>query len=186
MKTQINSEFDLIQAISGADEHGAGKCTISIQPQRCDADGNLVNTDSEFETDKPIVQMFKQVGGFVLVDFVFDSVHDVELQRMFGYFRDFFDSTNSIRDEDQEFPVLVVSIIPNAFAGEYWTMGINPIFYTLAPDDTLGEPKILRVLFASDEDVDEIPNFLFMKSDDAELAKIREEDGLDDVGDALE
>ena len=114
MSNQICAEFDLIQAISGQDELGAGKCTITIQPQRCNAEGNVVNTDVEYVTEKPVVQMFKQSGGFVLIDFIFESIEDIDLKRMFGYFQDFFASTNSIRDEDREFPVLVVSTVPNA------------------------------------------------------------------------
>lgn len=180
MSNQILSEYDLIQAISGVDAHGAGKCTVTIQPQRCNADGNVVNTDVEYMTDKPIIQMFKQAGGFVLVDFVFESIEDIDLKRMYEYLRDFFDSTNSIREEDNEFPVLAISIVPEAFAGEYWTMGLNPVFYTLAPDDMKGEPKILRLLFSSDEDSETLPNFFFMKSDETELAKMREEDDLDE------
>lgn len=166
------SEFELIQEISGVDEFGNGKCTISIQPQRCDAEGTVVNTDDEFITEKPVVHLFKQAGGYVLVDFVFESVHDVDLQRMYAVLEDFFAATNSVSDDELDFPLFALSIVPNALEGRFFAIGFNPIFYALAPDDVCGEPKIIRMAFVCQDDPDVVPNFLFLQSDDEELEKI--------------
>ena len=166
------SEFELIQEISGVDEFGKGKCTISIQPQRCDADGNVVNTDDEFITEKPVVHLFKQAGGYVLVDFVFDSINDVDLQNMYAILVDFFAAINSASDDELDFPLFALSIIPNVLEGRFFAMGFNPIFYALAPDDVYGEPRIIRTAFVCQDDPDVIPNFLFLQSDEEELEKI--------------
>mgnify|MGYP003304065129 CR=1 FL=1 len=176
------SEYDLIQAISGADTHGNGKCVVSIQPQRCDADGNIVNTDDEYITEKPVVHVFRQTGGFVLVDFVFDSVQDEDLRRMYALLEDFFAATNSSNDDDTDFPLLALTIVPNALNGEYFAVGFNPIFYALTPDDLTGQPNVVRLVFVSSEDDDEIPNFMFLQSDAEELESIMDDaDGEPDT-----
>ncbi len=160
------SEYELIQAISGADERGYSKCVISIQPQRCDADGNVVNTDDEYVTEKPIVRVFRQAGGYVLVDFAFNSIHDADLRNMYAILEDFFAATNSSDDDDEDFPLLAITIVPHSLEGEYFAIGFNPIFYALTPDDPTGEPNIIRLVFVTQDDPDMVPNFLFLKSDE--------------------
>lgn len=174
------SEYDLIQAISGRDSHGDGKCTIAIQPQRCNADGKVVNTVEEYVTDKPVVQMFKQTDGFILVDLIFDSINDIDLQRIYTLFQDFFASTNSASDINGDFPIIVLSVVPRVHNGEYWTLGLNPVFYSLVPNDVSGEPSIIRLLFVEQPDSDAIPNFFFMHSDLEDLEKLRDEDREED------
>lgn len=169
------SEYDLIQAISGRDEHGAGKCSIAIQPQHCNADGRVVDTDEEYVTDKPVVQMFKQAGDFILVDLIFDSINDIDLQRIYTLFQDYFASTNSANDISGDFPIIALSVVPRALNGEYWTLGLNPIFYSLVPDDVTGKPNIIRLTFVAQSDPETVPNFFFMRSKEEELEKIREE-----------
>ena len=166
------NEYELIQAISGADEQGYGKCTISIQPQRCDIEGNTLNTDDEYITEKPVVQLCKQPGGFVLLDLIFESTDDVDLHRIYGYLQEFFSAENSVDDSVDDFPLFLLTIVPEALNGEYFALGINPVFYALTPDDVKGEPKIIRMLFIAQEKMDDIPNFLFLKSDEEELENI--------------
>lgn len=170
------SEYDLIQAISGTDEHGYGKCVISIQPQRCDADGNVVNTDSEYVTEKPVVKVFRQAGGYMLVDFMFDSVYDADLRNIYAILEDFFAATNSSADDDEDFPLMALSIVPQSLNGEYFAIGFNPIFYALTPDDSTGEPRIIRLVFVAQDDPDMIPNFLFLKSDEEAYENIVADD----------
>lgn len=174
------SEYQMIQELSGADENGNSKCIISIQPQRCDAEGNTTNTDEEYVTEKPIVKMFKQAGGYVLVDLVFSSMQDVDLRRTYSYLADFFTATNSTTDDELDFPLLVISFVPNSLQGEYFALGINPIFYALTPDDVTGEPNTIRMVFIYQDDPDEVPNFLFLRSDADELDKILEDDELEE------
>ncbi len=173
------TEYDLIQAISGTDEFGHSKCSISINLERQDADGNLKKIDDEFVSEKPVVQVFKQAGGFVLVDFIFDDINDMDLHIIYSYLKKFFDSTQSVSDDDLDFPVLSVAIVPNDLQGEYWVLGNNPIFYALTPDDEKGEPRIIRMAFIQQEDKDVLPNFLFLTSLEEELEKIGDEEDVD-------
>ena len=169
---ELFTEYDLIQAISGENEFGLSKCAISINLERQDANGNIKKLDDEFVSEKPVVQIFKQPGGFVLVDFVFDDINDMDLHIIYSYLKRFFDSTQSVSDDDLDFPVLSVAIVPNALQGEYWVLGNNPIFYALTPDDEKGEPKIIRMACVQQEDADVLPNFLFLTSLEEELEKI--------------
>ena len=168
----ISNEFDLIQAISGCDEFGNSKCNISVMLQYQDSDGNLKNIEDDFMTSKPIVQISKQLNGYVLMDLIFESREDIDLKIIYSYLKRFFDSSMSVNDDETEFPLFTIAIVPEELAGEYWVMGLNPIFYTLTPDDVDGEPKIIRPLFVSQPDPDSLPNFLFMRSDSEELDAI--------------
>lgn len=176
----IASEYDLIQAMSGVDEDGHGKCVVSLQAQRQDADGNVKNTDDELVIEKPIVQVFKQAGGYVLVDFVFDSVDDIELKEMYSYIQRFFQASNSTDDDELDFPLLLVSLVPEEYKGQYFAVGINPVFYALTPDDVKGEPTTIRLVFVTQVDDNLVPNFLFLKSDEKALDKMTKEDSEED------
>ena len=181
----IANEYDFVQAVSGTHEHGQGKCVVSLQAQRQDADGNIKDVDDEFVTEKPVVQMFKQAGGYVLVDFVFDSIYDVELNRMYSYVQQFFQASNSTDDDELDFPMLVVTFVPKEHDGEYFALGINPIFHALVPEDTKGDPTIIRLLFTAHVDPDLVPNFLFLKSNNEMLDKFMNDDSESDSEDVL-
>lgn len=172
---EIRSEYDLIQAMSGATPEGEGKCSVTIKQQRCNAEGNLIEIDEEFISEKPIVQMFKQPGGFICVDLIFHSLEDKDLRMFYAYLSSFFTAANSTSDEEDDFPLLSVVFVPHEFEGKYWAIGLNPIFYSLTPEDVTGEPRIIRMAFMAQEDSDELPNFLFFVTPDSELESIRSE-----------
>lgn len=165
----VLSEYDLIQAMSGTNDYGEGKCTIAVRQQRQNADGILKDVDDEFITDKPVVQIFKQPSGFVSVDLIFKSMEDKDLRIIYAYLDRFFSSTNSISDDGLDFPVLTFAFIPHEFNGKYWALGLNPIFRTLTPEDSTGEPRIIRMVFFAQEDQSSLPNFLLLQSSDSSL-----------------
>lgn len=169
------TEYDLIQMLSGTDEYGVGKSVVGINLQRCDAEGELREVEDEFITEKPIVQVFKQAGGYVLVDLIFESIEDVDLKTIFLYLKRFTDASASVDDDELDFPLLSLSIAPKKFDGAYWVLGLNPIFYALTPEDTTGEPRIIRMAFISQDDPDALPNFLFLSSQEEELEKLNNE-----------
>ena len=169
------SEYDLIQAMSGADENGEGRCSIGIRHQRCDAEGQLVDVEEEFVTEKPVVQVFRQPGGFVLVDLIFQSIADQDLKIIYAYLDRFFAASNSCSDDEDDFPMLSLALFPRVLEGRYWALGLNPIFYALTPEDSSGEPRIIRMTFMAQETEDVLPNFLFLASPKDELEKIRNE-----------
>ncbi len=176
------SKYDLIQHISGAEENGMSKCTTSVQLFRENEDGKIVNIEDEFITSKPIIQISNQVGGYVLVDLIFDSSEDIDLHIIYSYLDKFFDYTASTNDEETDFPLIHFAFFPESLEGRYWALGLNPIFYALTPDDTRGEPRIIRLAFISQDDCDALPNFLFLESSEEELEKLRvEEDLYDEV-----
>lgn len=172
------TKYDLIQFISGSDENGMSKCTTSVQLLRQNAEGNLTNTEDEFVTTKPVIQISNQVGGFILVDLIFDSCEDIDLHIIYSYLKRFFHYTESTNDEETDFPLINFAFFPNSLEGKYWVLGLNPIFYALTPDDARGEPRIIRLAFVAQDDLDALPNFLFLNSPEDELEKLRVEEDL--------
>lgn len=173
---EINSEYSLIQAMSGADEYGEGKCSVAVRQQRQSADGTLRDVDDEFITEKPIVQVSKQSPGFVNVDLIFKSVEDRDLRVIYSYLERFYAATNSISDDELDFPVFSLAIFPHEFNGKYWALGLNPIFRALTPEDSTGEPRIIRMVFVCQEDQDAMPNFLFLHTPDGYLDALADEE----------
>ncbi len=165
----IVTNFDLIQAISGVNAQGFGKCIVSLQLRRQDAEGNVKNIGDELVVEKPILQMFKQAGGFILVDFIFDSIDDVELHRMHTYLQKFAQATNSTSDDELDFPLLVFTIVPEEYEGHYFVAGINPIYYALTSNDVNGEMTTIRTAFYIQDDKDMVPNFLFLEANEEAL-----------------
>lgn len=163
------TDYDLIQAISGEGEFGESKCVVALRQMRSNCEGKLHDVDDEFITEKPIVSIFKQPGGFVCVDFFFKSVEDRDLKIMFSYLQRFFQAANSVSDDGVEFPLLTFTFMPREFDGQYWAIGLNPLHYALTPEDSTGEPRVIRVLFGQQEDGEQVPNFLFVKSPDGVL-----------------
>ena len=124
---EMFSEYDLIRAMSGADKYGEGKCMVAVKHQRCEANGNCVDVDDEFVTEKPIVNVFRQPGGFVLVDLYFRSVEDKDLKIVYSYLDRFLRAENSSSDDGLDFPLLSFAFLPKEFEGKYWALGVNPI-----------------------------------------------------------
>lgn len=166
------TEYDLIQAMSGVDEFGDGKCVVAIKLQRCDAEGHVVDIDEEFISEKPVVEIFQQPGGYVSVDLCFQSIEDVDLKVVFAYLDRFFSASNSASDRDGSFPLMTVSFFPRALGGAFWAIGLNPVFYALTPEDSTGEPRIIRMVFVAQEDTDALPNFLFLASPEPQLESL--------------
>lgn len=166
------SEFDLMQSMSGPNIDGEGKCVLAIKQQRCNADGVLREMDDEFITEKPVVHIFKQAGGFVLVDLVFSSIEDKDLKIIYAYLDRFFSASNSVSDDEYDFPLLTFTFVPHAFDGAYWAIGLNPIYYGLTPEDSTGEPRIIRLVFMAQDDTEALPNFLFLASPNSALEDI--------------
>lgn len=170
------SEYDLIQAMSGVDSFGEPKCSVTVRLQQCHEDGHWSELDDEFISEKPVVQVCKQAGGFVLVDLIFRSVQDRDLKTIFSYIDRYFSPENSVSDDGLSFSLLSVALVPYAFEGKYWAMGMNPIWFGLVPDDSEGEPKIIRLAFVMQDGADSVPNFVFLSSGDSELEAIRGEE----------
>lgn len=176
----VLSEYDLIQAMSGVDENGEGKCAIAITHQRCDSRGVVRDVDDEFVSEKPVVQVFKQPGGFLCVDLLFRSIEDKDLKIIYSYLDRFFAATNSASDDETDFPLLSVVIVPREYGGKYWAIGLNPILYALTPEDSAGEPRIIRMTFMAQDDQDALPNFLFLASPEETIDSflLQEDDGI--------
>lgn len=174
------SKYDLIQYISGSDENGMSKCTTSVQLLRENEEGKVINIEDEFISYKPIIQISNQVGGHILVDLIFDSCEDMDLHIIYSYLNRFFHYTESTNDEETDFPLIYFAFFPNSLEGKYWALGLNPIFYSLTPDDARGEPRIIRLAFVAQDDCDALPNFLFLNSPEEEIEKIKTEEELNE------
>ena len=172
------TKYDLIQIISGSDENGISKCTTSVQLFRENEEGKVINTEDEFITTKPVIQISNQVGGYILVDLIFESCEDIDLHIIYSYLKRFFHYTESTNDEETDFPLINFAFFPNSLEGKYWALGMNPVFYALTPDDARGEPRIIRLVFVAQDECDALPNFLFLSSPEEELEKLIGEEDL--------
>lgn len=146
--SEINSVKDLILAASGLDKHGLPKSQIGLTDETWYINGDSKIND-EFSSNAPTVNIFKS-SGYVQVDLDFRSKSSVDLRLCWKFISKYTDPSNSVNDEKDEVPNMVLSIIPTEFDGEYYMLCINPIFTTLQPADSSGEPCVIRMVFTED------------------------------------
>lgn len=146
--TEIKSVKDLILASSGVDNSGIPKSQIGLTSETWYINGDSKVND-EFSSTAPIVNIFK-FSGYVQVDLDFRSKSSMDLRLCWNFINKYTDPSNSVDDDKDEVPNMVLAIIPTDYDGEYYMLCINPIFMTLQPADSTGEPCVIRMVFTED------------------------------------
>lgn len=157
---------ELIMAASGPDKDGRTKSAIGVFREIWGADGSVTPVE-DMSMDKPVVNIFRH-GGYVQVDLKFGSKMDVDLRMLWSMLEKFCEAANSVEDEAESIPALTLSILPHQFEGEYYMLGVNPIFHTLQPDSPSEEPTVIRMIFDEQD-------FLFYEMDKDAAADMESE-----------
>lgn len=154
-------DVDRIVAISGSTGDGRPKAHVLLNYYEQYSDG----TKKEIQTmtmDKPIVNIFKN-AGFVHVYLDFGSRNDMDLRAMWSLLVEFSRPANSVSYLPEElesgyyetpegpqmvfFPVLDLAISPIGSEDSFMLLGYNPAFFTLAPNNPMGEPCVIQFTF---------------------------------------
>lgn len=154
---------DLLEAMCGKNVLGFSKCYIQLFQEEIEKDGTINRIDDLF-IDKPIINMFVQPGS-VLVDFIYKSSRDEDLNYQWEFMNGYYIASNSTNDETGVSPSLTVLIVPRDYDGEYYAIGQNPLMVVLTPSEpTNPDPKIIRAIFREDQ-------FQFLHADPKDIDK---------------
>lgn len=146
--SEIKSVKDLILAASGLDNNRLPKSQIGLTNETWYLDGSSKVND-EISSNAPTVNIFKN-SGYVQVDLDFRSKSSIDLKLCWKFISKYTSPENSVDDKTDAVPNMVLSIIPVEFDGDYYMLCINPIFTTLQPADSSGEPCVIRMVFTED------------------------------------
>lgn len=166
---------EVIMAASGSID-GKTKSAIGLFHEIWHTNGDTTPVQ-QISLEKPVVNIFRH-AGYVQVDLVFISKFDADLRNIWDMLTRFCEPENSMDDETDEMPTIVLAIYPTEFEGKYYILATNPIFFTLQPEDASGDPCVIRLIFDEEE-------FTVFEEDDEDVMEeimneITEELDLDD------
>lgn len=153
--------------ISGADEFGHAKANIMFQHNLTYSDGRVVPVQSHTIYQKPIVSIARSTIATTLRLF-FESNEDVDLNMAWQLLTEWNTPGNSPTWDNEEvvsgnyldadgetqpifFHTLDVILIPIGHEEEYQLTGMNPLAFTLCPEDPKKLiPNMLQLTFNND------------------------------------
>ncbi len=161
----IYDKYDLMEAMSGADEKGEGKCLITFS-LKCHGSTQLI--EPEISTKEPIVNVAEQDDGTIQVVLMFKDTDDTTLTEIQKYLKKYYESVeDGVASLD-----FVVGIFPIALNGDAWMTGINPIgvkafSQDLSEEGISTEVGIVILEFECYDNPYILPNCLFYKIADS-------------------
>lgn len=154
--------LELIDNVVGVDQQGKCKNTIAffVEKNREGADSLILE---EFMVEKPVVNFsdFSDENGnvFFNVEFVYKSCRDEDLKQQWQLFDRFVKRVNNT-EQEEELPVLSISIIPISLRGKYSVLIESVLPDSLVKVEYAGESICTIRALAFKEDVS------FLKHDD--------------------
>ena len=117
-------ERDLLIAACGVTEDGRPKAQIQIITRFVD-----INNSEELNIDMiqlygPVVNIFRTMEH-ASVDIQFDSSSDPDFVQSIKMLQDFCKPENSLDNQSDTIPVVLVNIIPLSYEGEYYSTGMH-------------------------------------------------------------
>lgn len=141
---------DIIIAASGVDEYNETKSSIGLFRELWDNDGNSKRLDELF-LDSPIINISRH-GEYAFVDLKFATHLSDDLREAHKLIDKYYAAENSDEEEPEQIEVLLLSIVPHEYGGEFYFLCFNPIMWSLTySDPSEPEPDTLRFVFNDDD-----------------------------------
>ncbi len=161
-------EKELFMASSGKDEYGVGKALIRLETK-------IINKDSEdilreSFVDYPEITLFRS-GKFVMADVKFGDSLNVDFVSMRAQLQELMNPIHSADKEENVLPIVVLTIMPKEYMGEYFIFGMHPA-WSFISSKVDGANDTIRFIF-NDEDISSFEV-------DEEVFEADEGEGLDD------
>ena len=142
---------ELIMASAGYnDEIQAPNASCILYLDVFHMDGAKPTPISQMSIVTPTVNIFRHAETS-MVTLTFPTKFERELASVYNMLEAFGDASQSMEDES-DFPLLRLVIIPNKYAGKYYIVAANPLLWSLCPAGLDGEPRVIRFA-VSDENL---------------------------------
>lgn len=163
-ESQLSKTRRYLTDISGPNAGNRPKAHVVLRYFEQYHDGSTRDIDV-LTINKPILTVF-QHAGYTNVMMNFHNRTDMDLRMFWGLLSDYFKPSNSIdylpeelesgyytvngKKEMVHFPMIELIISPIGRESEYEMHGLNPAFFTLAPESPMNpEPCVLQLTFDS-------------------------------------
>lgn len=139
------TEKEIFIAACGVDMDDNPKATVQIKASVLNVQDNEETELKEFTTDTPIVSIFRSYR-YTMVDLQFPSSTDYDYQQATSLLREFSNPENSIEDEADKIPSIVLTVAPKSLELEYFVVGIHGA-WCLMPSELPTEIDTIRFIF---------------------------------------
>ncbi len=138
-------EKDILIAMCGVDENYEPKAQVMMETKFIDiVKGEEIRVDT-IHLHGPIVNCFRS-NRFMNVDLQFDSSSDPHFVQCIQMLKDFCKPENSVDSNDNQMPIIQLTIMPITFGGEYYASGIDGS-WTIVPSQPNRLPDTIRFIF---------------------------------------
>ena len=159
----------IFEAILTPAEDGTSATIVSLSHQVFDEGSNSLSTQKEHSVLNPIVNIDK-LGELTRIELVFEHAGDSDLRIFWQIIKDCEDRGSCLYDEadGSDYDVIGLSLIPEAFNGQYFVSAAMPLDVSLKATEPSQPASVLCLIFNS-EDV------VFCATDDIDIAAIESE-----------
>ena len=139
-------EKEIIRAACGVNEEQESNSIIRVETKILHlSEGGSEEPLSDLTLDTPIVNIHRSFR-YTMIDLQFDSENDQDFILLSEMLRDFTGTEQSMDVEKDRIPVLVVTVMPKAYDGEYFICGMHGI-WCLMPSGTGKFMDTVRFIF---------------------------------------
>ena len=146
----MNSFLEFATMCSGKNEQDEAMAIAGISREKWHIDGTEAEQIDELVLATPVLNVFKH-GGYVQVDINFISRYNDELITAWNFLEQFCEASNSLDEESNDVPVLILTLVPVAQDGKVYGIFANPIFHTLQPEKPGLEATVIRMIFDEED-----------------------------------
>lgn len=158
---------ELIYETCGKDEDGVPKSAITLALSMWHIGGEDTDDVSVNSFHNPTVNIERR-GNYIQTDLAFDASADPELRMLWNGLEEYGKLANEVNEHSTEVPFCSLTIVPIALDGMFYTMAINPIFWSLHSSIVGGKADTIRILF-------EAGDFMFYETEGMDIATAKAE-----------
>lgn len=127
----------------------------------------MVKVIRELACKKPVVNIHRSFNK-VYVELEFGTHLDVDLDMMNSLLSNTYAAANSLEEGTDQFSLVTLSIVPEKYAGYFYIIATDPMFWALTADNPRSELNTLRFVFDEND-------FFVMEADEEDVEAAREE-----------
>ena len=158
---------EIFNAACGANEENEPKSIVSLSILLYNEANDSFVTKCESVAQKPIVSI-TPVGDVSHITLLFPSPFDTDLKVFWSTIQLYEKEVDNTPTDANEFPLLMVNIIPSEFNGNCYISAILPLYCALQAPTTGSQADTIGLFFESD-------NVSFYETDDVDGNKIQSE-----------
>ncbi|MBQ8039501.1 MAG: hypothetical protein IJ274_06495 [Lachnospiraceae bacterium] len=144
---EVQTEKDVLVASCGINEEHPEepKAQILVETKKLDLSSGEEEVIERIDLYGPIVNCFRNLQHMML-DIQFDSASDPDFIQVVRVLKEFCVPENSLDEESDKLPIVVVTIMPVSLEGEYFAAGVNGSWVVM-PSQANRLPDTIRFIF---------------------------------------